>query len=148
MTKRKPRRRQGEIPRFKFRFSEALAKSAKRQFELAEAIFQECGGLDTAMRDISHDGLARLIYVAYDTIACNQNWPPEQAQQFIEQSTAEWFRSRGFVEWYCIGASHCFSRIPPRSRADIDIRIHRVYPKRKKTSRPQAAQGVRRKKAA
>jgi hypothetical protein len=131
MTKR-TRRGGRPAPVFKFRFSEALAKSAKHQFELAEEIFKECGGLDTAMRDISHDGLARLIYVAYDTIACNQNWPPEQAQQFIEQSTAEWFRSRGFVEWYCIGASHCFSRIPPRSRADMDIRVSRTYPKKKK----------------
>lgn len=132
MTTKRKRRGGHTPPVFKFRFSEALAKSAERQFELAEAIFTECGGLDTAMRDVSHDGLARLIYVAYDTVACNQNLPAEQQQAFIEHSTAEWFRSRGFVEWYCIGASHCFSRIPPRSRADMDIRVIRTYPAKKK----------------
>jgi hypothetical protein len=132
MTKRTPRKRHFAIPVRRFKFCEAFRKSAQHQFELAEAIFKECSGLDTAMRDITHDGLARLVYVAYDTLACNQDWPPEQQQAFIEHSTAEWFRSRGFVEWYCIGASHCFSRIPPRTRADMDARVIRRFPAKKK----------------
>ena len=133
------RRRGNWTPRpYRFRFSNPIARAASDLFRLAEEVMKVCGGLDTAMRDISHDGLARIIYVAYDTASQNINWEAsgdkryEEQQQWIETSVAGWFREREFAEWYCLGAAHCFDRVPPRTRADIDARIFRVPGTKKK----------------
>jgi hypothetical protein len=125
---------------YRFRFSKEIEKAAAKLLGLADAIFETCGGLDTAMRDLSHDGLARIVYIAFDTQSQNVNWEGrgerryDDQQEWIEKSTAEWFRKREFAEWYCLGAGHCFDRVPPRTRADIMSRIFRVPGKKKKVA--------------
>lgn len=126
------RRRKSTRRPYRFRYSRMIERAQADLFRLANDILKVCGGLDTAMRDISHDGLAHIVYVAYDTASQNVNWESsgdkryEDQQLWIEAKTADWFRERGFVEWYCLGAAHCFSRVPPRTRADIEARIFRV----------------------
>jgi hypothetical protein len=136
--KPKPRRRRFTPRAYRFRFSKEIQKAADELLRLADAIFEICGGLDTAMRDLSHDGLARIVYVAFDTQSQNVNWEGrgerryDDQQEWIQKSTAEWFRKREFAEWYCLGAGHCFDRVPPRTRADIMARIFRVPGKKQK----------------
>jgi hypothetical protein len=122
MTKRKPRNMRRISGRRRFVFSKRLQATADFLFKSANDLLEKCGSLDTAMRDTLADGLARIVYVAYDTEASNQRTSGDYEQQArqIEENVSSWFRARGFAEWYCLGAAHCFSRVPPRTRAEMD----------------------------
>ena len=77
------------------------------------------------------DGLAYLVHSAFDCHAQAMEFPKlESWISFIENSTAEWFRSRGFVEWYCGAAASLFRTTPPR-RLNPVIRVVRSKGKRK-----------------
>ena len=79
----------------------------------AETLLKRSSELDTAVRDTVANGLAYLVYAAYDTIAVAQLVSEFDMGPFIAQKTYEWFRERGFVEWFCAGASTLF-RTQPR----------------------------------
>ena len=76
----------------------------------ANAAWANSDTLDTIMRDILADGLARLVFVAYDTLAVARRLPGDQQQDFIMANTRAWFEKRGFVSWYCDAAASCFTR--------------------------------------
>jgi hypothetical protein len=78
----------------------------------------EASGIDTAVRDVLADGIARLLHVAYDCQACALNLHDEANWGFIESSVSGWFRSRGFAEWYCQGAATLFNTSRPRILED------------------------------
>lgn len=123
----------------RFRFSKRMDETAKTLLQHAEQLLEESGGLDTVMREVIHDGLSRIVYVAYDTMAMNKD--PEEFKQnceeqstWIERQTEKWFVNKGFAGWYAAGAGCCFNREPPRVRALSPHRIIRVYPKKKKVA--------------
>ncbi len=76
----------------------------------AQYLFDESGSLDTAVRDHVHEGLAHIVYGAYDTIGMATC--VDEFCEFIQVKTYEWFRERGFVEWFCVGASTLFNTTP------------------------------------
>ena len=84
--------------------------------------------LDTSVRDVFADGIARLLHVAYDCQGCGLGLNGEAFWGFIQSSIAEWFRSRGFSEWYCQGAANLFHISRPRVLVDEVI----GSPKRRK----------------
>jgi hypothetical protein len=84
---------------------DALAQSMLDQ---AEKIFQQSASLDTAVRDVVSEGLARLVYAAYDTRGCAQLISDFDFRDYIEEQTYKWFRDHGYVEWFCRGAAVLF----------------------------------------
>lgn len=95
-------------------FSKELAKIQADLLETAERLFKDSGTLDTAVRDTLADGLARLVYVAYDCAAANGARIDGAADDddgfdaYREWSTEKWFRDRGFADWYAKGAASLF----------------------------------------
>jgi hypothetical protein len=85
-----------------------------------------CEGLDTAISDVTLDGLARLLHVAYDCQACSLGLDGAAFSSFAGNCTAEWFRERGCAEWYCTGSATLFTTSRPR------VLVHKVV---KKTGR-------------
>lgn len=70
---------------------------------------------DTAVRDSAAQGLAYIVNAAYDCRASGMDFAGTQEWlTFIEASTAQWFRDRGFVEWFCGAAANLFRTTPPR----------------------------------
>lgn len=106
----------------------ALAAS---MLEQAQAIFDQSANLDTAVRDIVSEGLARIVFAAYDTSACAECVSDFDSVAYIHTKTYEWFRARGFVEWFCVGASTLFLTTPRNfyrykvNRANKAVRIKR-----------------------
>lgn len=96
----------------KQRINVTMDKLATSMLERAQALFEESSGLDTAVRDIVAEGLARIVHAAYDTRGCAQCVSDFDFAPYIETKTYEWFRERGFVEWFCVGASTLFKTSP------------------------------------
>jgi hypothetical protein len=92
----------------------------------AESMLQHCcevyelsSGFDTAVRDSVASGLAYLVHAAFDCRAIALDLQDfESVNAFIDNSTAEWFRERGYVEWFAAGAASLFNTTPPRRLAD------------------------------
>jgi len=80
----------------------------------AEKLFEMASGLDTVVRDEVSEGLAFVVYAAFDTLAIAECVSDFDHVDFIQHKTYEWFREKGFVEWFCAGASTLF-RTTPRS---------------------------------
>jgi len=78
----------------------------------AESLLQQSSDLDTAVRDTVADGLARIVFSAYDTRAVAECVSDFDSGPYIQAKTYEWFRERGFVEWFCAGASVLFRTTP------------------------------------
>ena len=117
--------RNGKVPSFD--------KLARYLLAECDQIFDSVASLDTAVRDIASDGIARLLHVAYDTQACSLGLEAEANWAFIESSTAEWFRTRGYAEWYCQGAAMLFHTSRPRTLAEINkMIVFKRSPGRKK----------------
>lgn len=95
-------------------FVRDMEKIAARTLETCEMLFREYDSLDTAVRDISHDAIARLLHIAYDCRSCALGLNDAEFSSFIDNSVAEWLRQRGFAEWYCQGAGTLFNRSRPR----------------------------------
>jgi len=95
-------------------FVQRMEKIAAKTLETCEMLFREYDGLDTAIRDIGHDAIARLLYIAYDCRACALGLQEAEFSSFVDNAVAEWFRQRGFAEWYCQGAGTLFNRSRPR----------------------------------
>lgn len=94
------------------KFSVKSAELATSMLNHAEALLNAAANLDTSVRDIVSEGLARIVYAAYDTEACAQCISDFDSTAYIQTKTYEWFRDRGFVEWFCAGASTLFSTSP------------------------------------
>lgn len=78
----------------------------------AQELFEKSNSLDTAVREVVHDGLAYIVHAAYDTIACANCISDVDFGPYIQAKTYEWFREHGFVEWFCVGASTLFQTTP------------------------------------
>jgi len=89
-----------------------MAKYAAYLLGQADELFKGAANLDTAVRDIVYEGLARIVYAAYDTKSCAEGISDFDHVAYIQQRTYEWFRSREFVEWFCVGASTLFRTSP------------------------------------
>lgn len=114
------------------RFSKALAALQEHLLREAESIFDESRALDTDVRDTLADGLARLVYVAYDCEALNNISPSQPSMRFNahrEWATEKWFKDRGFADWYAKGAATLFHTM--RLPSFRMIEVHH-YPRKKK----------------
>lgn len=88
---------------------EKMQRQATRLLRCASDLLCKTAALDTACRDRIADGLARLVYVAYDCEALARNVATEEFISYIEHKTYAWFRQRGFAEWFCRGAACQFN---------------------------------------
>lgn len=117
-------RRRGSVNKSLERYAAATLQMCSDAWERAE-------GLDTAVRDTVADGLAYLVESAYDSIAFSRDLGAKNdggaaLHAFISGGVSQWFRDRGFAEWYCIGAGSLFRTQRPRILADRSVfRIHR-----------------------
>lgn len=89
-----------------------LDSVAQELLDRAESLWQTARGLDTAVGDIMAEGIARIVHCAYDTRAIAQCISDFDHVNYIQAKTYEWFRERGFVEWFCAGASTLFMTSP------------------------------------
>lgn len=86
----------------------------------AQEIFDMSSNWDTAVRDSVSEGLSFIVNAAYDCRACGMDFANTQEwMTFIESATAQWFRDRGFVEWFCAAAASGFRTTPPRHLARV-----------------------------
>jgi len=113
------RRRRLKFPKFdpaKYKTGRLhrLDEVAKFLLYDCDRLWEMCQGLDTAVADVSLDGIARLLHVAYDCQACSLGLDGAAFSAFIGNSTAEWFRERGCAEWFCIGSATLFTTSRPR----------------------------------
>jgi len=99
----------------------------------AESIWAMASTYDTAVRDNLADGIAHIVHSAYDCRAAAMEFADTGSwYAFIQYSTAQWFRDRGFVEWYCAAASSLFNTTPPRHLScafdskTLSVRVRRV----------------------
>jgi hypothetical protein len=89
--------------------------AAQKLLDHCDEIFRLSRGFDTAVSDSVANGLAPLVHAAFDCRAIALDFKDlESSSSFITNSTAEWFRSRGFVEWFAAGAAMLFNTTPPR----------------------------------
>ena len=92
---------------------------SQRILATCRELFKDCTLIDSAPRDVASYGIAQLLHVAYDCQACALGLQDEAFWAFVENSTAEWFRTRGFAEWYCQGAGNLFNMSRPRILSDM-----------------------------
>lgn len=119
MKKVAPRRRR---IRRRERPSIKVKELSKRLLDQAEDIFQHTQGLDTAVRDSVANGLAYIVHAAYDCAADSITFPDTKSwMAFIDGAVAEWFRDKGFAEWYCAAAANLFNCSRPRIQADREM---------------------------
>jgi hypothetical protein len=86
----------------------------------AESIWAQTEHFDTAVRDSIAQGLAYVVNAAFDCRAIAMKFETLDAwSQYIDNSTAEWFRNRGFVDWFCGAAATLFRTTPPRTLAPV-----------------------------
>src|ERR1700723_2213639 len=93
---------------YRKKFSASLDKTGKYLLATAEEIWKQSDNLDTAVRDNISQGLAYIVSAGNDCVASNLNFTTEQWMSFIDNATANWFRNRGFAEWFCIAAATHF----------------------------------------
>ena len=112
-------------------FNKTMDKAGKAILQHAEDLWKLSSGLDTAVREDMATGLAHIVAAGYDTIASNLDLPTEGWMSYIDGATADWFRKRGFAEWFCVGAGAGFRKSRPRTLSERPpIRIRRVRAKR------------------
>ena len=111
-------------------YNRALEKYAEETLRACAERWNAAADLDTAVRDNVAQGLAYLVYSAYDSLACSRDLGSAadhyaSSYAFISGSTAEWFRERGFAEWFCIGAGSLFNNQRPRVIHEEPVKIIR-----------------------
>jgi sarcosine oxidase delta subunit len=114
-------------------FSKELAELQADLLATAERLWKKSSGCDTAVRDTVADGLARLVYVAYDCEGVNKGLGLSADDSFDahrEWSTEKWFKDHGCADWYAKGAATLFHTMRLPSFQFIQV-SHR--PRRKKT---------------
>jgi hypothetical protein len=90
-------------------------KAADAMLKQIDEAWAIADGFDTAVRDTVAEGLAHLLNAAYDCRAIALDFKDfESRNSFIDGSIAEWFRVRGFAEWFCLAAASGFRTSRPR----------------------------------
>jgi hypothetical protein len=116
----------------KQRFNKALNDCGRSLLEHAEELWLKADGLDTAVRDEVAEGIARIVRAGYDCLASNIPYHTTDAwMAYIDHATAQWFRDRGFAEWFCIAASCGFNSSRPRILAEKIVRVRLGKPARR-----------------
>ena len=101
------------------RAADAMLKHCEDAWSLAT-------GFDTAVVDTVAEGLAHLLNAAYDCRAIALDFRDfESRNSFIDGSIAEWFRVRGFAEWFCLAAASGFRTSRPRILAPRIVTVKR-----------------------
>jgi len=113
------RRHYRSVTHRKLRFNAAMDKCGKRLLQMADEMWQQADGLDTAVRDNIAEGLGRIVMAGYDCLASNLSLDTDGWMSFIDHSTADWFRNRGFAEWFCIAAANGFNKSRPRVLSEM-----------------------------
>lgn len=107
--------------------------AADKMLTYCREVYELSSGFDTAVRDSVASGLAYLIHAAFDCRSIALDFQDyESMNAFIDNSTAEWFRERGYVEWFCAGSAALFNTTPPRLLADMIVKVRRVRKVRRK----------------
>lgn len=133
-----PRRR--AVTHRKFRFNKAMNDCGQSLLEHAEELWLKADHLDTAVRDEIAEGVARIVRAGYDCLACNiPYYTTDEWMAYIDHSTAEWFRARGFAEWFCIAASRGFNSSRPRILAERIIRVRKPARWKRRAPNKEAA---------
>jgi hypothetical protein len=110
----------------KQRFNKALNDCGRSLLEHAEELWHKADGLDTAVRDEVAEGIARIVRAGYDCLATNIPYhTTDEWMAYIDHATAEWFRDRGFAEWFCIAASRGFNSSRPRILAERIVHVRK-----------------------
>jgi len=107
---------------------------ARSMLQRCDEIWDECSLLDTAVRDDVCTGLAYLLYSAFDSQGCSLGLDGSAFHAFVEGATSDWFRQRGFAEWFCHGAASLFHTSRPRTIAERNavIKFRRSPGKKKR----------------
>lgn len=120
----------------KHRFNKALNDCGTSLLEHAEELWRKADGLDTAVRDEVAEGVAFIVRAGYDCLATNIPYhTTDEWMAYIDHATAEWFRDRGFAEWFCIAAARGFNSSRPRIREERVVRVRK--PARRNRRAPQ-----------
>lgn len=120
----------------KHRFNKALNDCGISLLEHAEELWRKADGLDTAVRDEVAEGVAFIVRAGYDCLATNIPYhTTDEWMAYIDHATAEWFRDRGFAEWFCIAAARGFNSSRPRIREERVVRVRK--PARRNRRAPQ-----------
>lgn len=119
--------------------SGSIKALGERYLKIAEELWREADTLDTAVRDTVAKGLADIVYAAYDCIASSLDLSTDAWSAYIDHATGEWFRARGFAEWFCVGASTGFRTSRPRVLSTQAIPLKRAKNTRKPTRKAKVA---------
>ena len=93
--------------------------AADKMLAHCKEVYELSSYLDTMVRDSIASGLAYLVHAAFDCRSIALDFKDfESGNAFVDNSTAEWFRERGYVEWFAAGAASLFNTTPPRRLAD------------------------------
>lgn len=122
---RTPRRRR-RITHRVVRFNKTLQDLGRYYLEQAAEIWGRADGLDTAVRDEVAEGVARIVRAGNDCIASNLDLTTDQWMSFIDNATADWFRVRGFAEWFCIAAANGFNTSRPCDLSTLPFKTRRI----------------------
>lgn len=114
------------------RFNKTLEKYGKYLLNTAEEIHRGSATLDTSVRGTISEGLAYIVQAGNDCVASNLDLTTEQWMSFIDNATADWFRTRGYAEWFCIGAACQFRKSRPRILSEMTVKVRRVKVPKKK----------------
>jgi len=130
------RRKTHAVTHRKHRFNKALNDCGTSLLEHAEELWRKADGLDTAVRDEVAEGVAFIVRAGYDCLATNIPYhTTDEWMAYIDHATAEWFRDRGFAEWFCIAAARGFNSSRPRIREERVVRVRK--PARRNRRAPQ-----------
>ena len=129
-------------------FIATMRKCSRNLLEHAKQCLQEGNNnsLDTAVMDEIAQGVASIVRSAYDCESIALALHDSACWAFIESSTAEWFRCRGFSEWFCLGAAVGFNTSRPRILSEFAefgpiVRRRRSPGRRRK--KPNSANAVK-----
>ncbi len=108
----------------------ALDRYADETLRVCAERWEAAADLDTAVRDDVAQGLAYLVYSAYDSISASKaiGWGADDyssSYAFVAGSTAQWFRERGFAEWFCVAAGSLFNNQRPRIKEQLPFGTRR-----------------------
>ena len=132
MAKRKTYK-QSPPPRRKFKYNKAYADLGDYLLNIAEEIRRKVFNCDTAVRDSVSEGLAYIVQAGNDCTAQNIEFnTTEQWMSFIDNATADWFRERGYAEWFCVAAANGFRLSRPRTLDERIIKVRRVTARKPK----------------
>lgn len=127
--KRKPRRRRSAFVHRPLTTAEKSRwnKAADELLEHSRELHELSSHFDTAVRDSMASGLAYIVHAAFDCRSIALDLKDfESMNAFINNSTAEWFRERGYAEWFAAGAAALFNTTPPRRLANRIVVVRRV----------------------